>query len=125
MPNTVAVAKPVAEKRRHPRSSTGLTLDIHAKGQPVGRCRGSIADLSMGGISLKTDAELEEGMCLYLKLDGPLNVSLRGEIRHIGGETGGQRRYGVRLHQIIFGDQKKPEAFISARVDKKRLNQEN
>lgn len=50
-------------------------------------------------MSLRTDAELEEGMCILLTLDAPLTI--RGEIRHsLAAEPGGLRRYGVRFHMV-------------------------
>ena len=110
--------KQTPEKRRHPRFPVGLTMDIHAKGSTIGKCRGTIADLSLGGMSFKTNAELEEGMCLYLKLDVPLEI--RGEVRHIqGAEQGGMHSYGVRFHKIGFGEEAgRPEKFVSARIEK-------
>ena len=89
-----------AEKRRHPRFPVGITLDIDTKGQEASQCRGLIADMSASGMSFKTNAELEEGMCLYLKLDSALEI--RGEVRHRhASSVGGWRRYGVRFHKII------------------------
>jgi c-di-GMP-binding flagellar brake protein YcgR len=93
------------EKRRHPRFPVGLSLDISAVGHLDGKCRGTIHDLSAGGMTFKTNAELEEGMHLFLKLGSPLQI--RGEVRHIkGGEHGGLHRYGVRLHKIDFDAQR-------------------
>ena len=77
-----------------------MTLDIRVSGEPSGRCRGVIADLSQGGMTFKTDAILEEGMTLHLKL--PSQIEIRGEVRHVGASTGGQRRYGVRFHKIGY-----------------------
>lgn len=96
------IAEPfVNEKRRHPRFTVGLSLDISAAGHTAGKCRGTIADLSAGGMTFKTNAELEKGMHLLLKLDTPLEI--RGEIRHIkGGLHGGLHSYGVRFHKIDF-----------------------
>src|SRR5438876_3735594 len=91
----------VKEKRRHERVPVGITMDIFAKGSSVGKCRGTIADLSVGGMTFKTNAELEAGMCLYLKLNIPLEI--RGEVRHIkGSASGGLHRYGVRFHKIGY-----------------------
>jgi c-di-GMP-binding flagellar brake protein YcgR len=93
------------EKRRHPRFTVGLSLDISASGHTAGKCRGTIADLSAGGMTFKTNAELEKGMHLFLKLDTPLQI--RGEIRHIkGGVHGGLHSYGVRFHKIDFDAQR-------------------
>lgn len=107
------------EKRRHPRFPIGITMDIHAKGHTVGKCRGTIADLSVGGMAFKTNAVLEEGMCLYLKINIPLEI--RGEIRHTKGSlSGGLHRYGVRFHKIGYTvpDSIKPEHFVSAKFQK-------
>ena len=120
---TLTAAKPVLEKRRHPRTLLGLTLDIHLKGHPIGRCRGAIADLSLGGMTFKSDAELEQGMCLHLKLDTALQI--RGEIRHIKAAKGdGLHRYGVRFHKIGYGDNESAPAgdFVAARIEKHRAN---
>ena len=94
---TVLPTKLVDEKRRHPRVSLGVTLAIDVKGQPAGKCRGAISDLSEGGMSLKTSAELEKGMSLHMMVN---KMQIRGEVRNIGAEKGGMRRYGVRFHKI-------------------------
>ena len=107
------------EKRRHPRFPVGITLEIRAGGQSVGKCRGKIADLSVGGMAFKTNAVLEEGMCLYLKLNIPLEI--RGEIRHIkGSPAGGLHRYGVRFHKIGYAspDAAKPQSFVAAQFQR-------
>ncbi|MEK7858887.1 MAG: PilZ domain-containing protein [Elusimicrobiota bacterium] len=112
-----AVAKD--EKRRHPRFPIGITMDIFAKGAAVGKCRGTIADLSVGGMAFKSNAVLEEGMCLYLKMNIPLEI--RGEVRHMkGSSSGGLHRYGVRFHKIGYTlpDVSKPEKFIAAKFQK-------
>ncbi len=104
------------DKRKHPRFPVGITMDIHAKGHTVGKCRGTIADLSVGGMSFKTTSELEEGTSLYLKINIPLEI--RGQVRHIkAGSTGGMHRYGVRFHKIGFttSDKLKAGHFIAAR----------
>ena len=102
------------DKRRHPRFPVGLTMDIFAQGANVGKCRGTIADLSVGGMTLRSNAELETGMCLYLKLNPSLEI--RGEVRHAKGSTGGgMHRYGVRFHKIGYVEAQKPSKFINAK----------
>lgn len=94
-------------------------MDIFAKGTAVGKCRGTIADLSVGGMTFKTNAELEKGMCLYLKLNIPLEI--RGEVTSTKGSTsGGMHRYGVRFHKIGYTapESSKPEQFIAAKFQK-------
>ncbi|MFI5347633.1 MAG: PilZ domain-containing protein [Elusimicrobiota bacterium] len=86
------------DQRRHPRTAVGVTLDIRLSGETAGRCRGVIADLSQGGMTFKSDALLEKGMTLHLKL--PTQIEIRGEVRHVGAPVAGQRRYGVRFHKI-------------------------
>ena len=86
------------EQRRHPRTAMGVTLEISLSGETAGRCRGVIADLSQGGMTFKSDAVLEQGMTLHLKL--PSAIEIRGEVRHVGALVSGQRRYGVRFHKI-------------------------
>ena len=49
-------------------------------------------------MTFKTDAELEKGMTLHLRLNPELQI--RGEVRSAHGPVGGQRRYGVRFHKI-------------------------
>jgi len=87
-----------SEQRRHPRTAVGVTLDFRLTGENAMRCRGTIADLSQGGMTFKTDAVLEKGMTLHLKL--PTDIEIRGEVRHVGAPVSGQRRYGVRFHKI-------------------------
>lgn len=87
-----------AEQRRHPRTPLGVTLDISMQGPDAAKCRATITDLSASGMTFKTDAELEKGMTLHLKLSSDLQI--RGEVRSVLGATGGQRRYGVRFHKI-------------------------
>ncbi|MBI5625393.1 MAG: PilZ domain-containing protein [Elusimicrobia bacterium] len=107
------------EKRKHPRFPMGIMMDIRAHGEVVGSCRGSITDLSVGGMAFKSNATLEEGMTIYLKVNIPLEI--RGEVRHSRGSlTGGLHRYGVRFHKIGFTtpEANKPEAFIAAKFQK-------
>jgi hypothetical protein len=86
------------EQRRHPRFPVGVTLDLRFAGESELRCRGTIADLSQSGMTFKTDAVLDKGMTLHLKL--PSDVEIRGEVRHVGAPVGGLRRYGIRFHKI-------------------------
>lgn len=86
------------EQRRHPRTTLGVTLDINLSGDGPSRCRGTIADLSQGGMTFKSDVVLEKGMTLHLKL--PSEIEIRGEVRSVGAAVAGQRRYGVRFHKI-------------------------
>jgi len=88
------------EQRRHPRTPLGVTLDFRQPGEGAARCRGVISDLSQGGMTFSSDALLEEGMTLHLKL--PSALQIRGEVRHVGVPVAGQRRYGVRFHKIGF-----------------------
>ncbi|MBI5211540.1 MAG: PilZ domain-containing protein [Elusimicrobia bacterium] len=113
------MTKTMKEKRKHPRFPVGITMDIRAHGQTVDTCRGSIMDLSVGGMAFKTNAALEQGMTIYLKINIPLEI--RGEVRHSKGSlTGGMHRYGVRFHKIGFmtPDTNKPEHFIAAKFQK-------
>ena len=86
------------EQRRHPRTAIGVKLEFRLTGEAAGLCRGVIADLSQGGMTFKSDAVLEQGMTLHLKL--PSAIEIRGEVRHVGALVAGQRRYGVRFHKI-------------------------
>lgn len=106
------------EKRRHPRFPVGIALELFTKGKNVGRCKGEILDLSVGGMAFKTGQELEEGSSLFLKINIPLEV--RGEVRHIKGGATGLRRFGVRFHKIGFSsaDAAKPQRFIAAKFQK-------
>ena len=107
------------EKRKHPRFPVGIAMDLHAKGQAITKFRGTITDLSVSGMTFRSNAELEEGGVLYLKIDIPLEI--RGEIRHIRtGSSGNMNRYGVRFHKIGFEDkgQARPESFITAKFQK-------
>ena len=88
------------DQRRHQRYPVGITLDINAGGS-IGRFRGTIAEVSASGMTFKTDAELEEGMTLHLKL--PNKIDIRGEVRSAGRNgNSGLRRYGVRFHKIGY-----------------------
>ena len=86
------------EQRRHPRTALGVKLEFNLSGEDGGRCRGVIADLSQGGMTFKSDADLEKGMTLHFKL--PTAIEIRGEVRSVGALVSGQRRYGVRFHKI-------------------------
>ena len=90
--------KPGSEQRRHPRTAIGATFDINMYGPAAAKCRATITDLSKGGMTFKTDAELEMGMTLHLRLNPDLQI--RGEVRSVLGSVGTQRRYGVRFHKI-------------------------
>lgn len=105
------------EKRKHPRFPMGITLDIHAKGHSVGRCRGTITDLSMGGMAFHSDATLDTGMLLYLKLNIPLEI--RGEVKNMDGViSGGMYRYGVKFHKIGIPETSRPDSFVAAKFQK-------
>lgn len=87
-----------SEQRRHPRTAVGATFDVSMQGPAAAKCRATITDLSEGGMTFRTDAELEKGMTLHLRLNTDLQI--RGEVRSVLGPVGGQRRYGVRFHKI-------------------------
>ena len=87
-----------SEQRRHQRTAVGATFDINIQGPTAAKCRATITDLSEGGMTFKTDAELEKGMTLCLRLNSDLQI--RGEVRSVLDSIGGQRRYGVRFHKI-------------------------
>ncbi len=111
---------PMKEKRRHERFPVGIEMEIRANGQSLGRCQGAITDLSVGGMAFKTNAALDEGMSMYLKINIPLEI--RGEVRHRKGSvTGGLHRYGVRFHKIGFitPESKRPEKrFVAVQFQK-------
>jgi len=86
-----------SEQRRHPRTAVGATFDISMQGPSAAKCRATITDLSAGGMTFKTDADLEKGMTLHLRVT---DIQIRGEVRSVHGATGGQRRYGVRFHKV-------------------------
>ena len=94
------INKIASEQRRHPRVPLGVTLDINMKGAAAAKCRATITDLSAGGMAVKTDAELEEGMTLHFRFNPTLQI--RGEVRSVSGLSGGLRRYGVRFHKIGY-----------------------
>ena len=88
----------VPEQRRHPRTAVGATFALRLSGEAAGLFRGAICDLSQSGMTFKSDAVLERGMTLHLKL--PTEIEIRGEVRSVGASVAGQRRYGVRFHKI-------------------------
>jgi len=90
-----------AEKRRHPRFPLAITMNIPLGGETGETRRATICDLSMSGMSLTSDAVLEEGMLLHLKLNLPLEI--RGEVRHAKSGPGGLHRYGIHFHNIKEG----------------------
>jgi|CXWL01.1.fsa_nt_gi c-di-GMP-binding flagellar brake protein YcgR len=94
----ILTQKTGSEQRRHPRTAIGATFDINMHGPAAAKCRATITDLSEGGMTFKTDAELEMGMTLHLRLNPDLQI--RGEVRSVLGSIGSQRRYGVRFHKI-------------------------
>jgi c-di-GMP-binding flagellar brake protein YcgR len=89
-----------SEQRRHPRTAVGATFDISLQGPSAAKCRATITDLSAGGMTFKTDADLEKGMTLHLRVSRDLQI--RGEVRSVLGPVGGSRRYGVRFHKVGF-----------------------
>lgn len=106
------------EKRKHPRTPVGIGLEIHMKGQLVEKARGTIVDLSDGGMSFLSDAVMEEGMSFYLSAKMPLRI--RGEVRSIRPASTGMTRYGIRFHKIGFSgaDESRPADFVSARMSR-------
>lgn len=108
------------EKRSYPRFPVGISMDLRMKGRSVAKCRGTITDLSVSGMSFRTDQQLEEGSVLFLKVNIPMEI--RGEVRHIRtGSGGGLYRYGVRFHKISCAGEapSRPDNFISAKFQKK------
>jgi c-di-GMP-binding flagellar brake protein YcgR len=112
------VKKSASDKRRHQRFPVGISMDIHAAGGAIARVSGTITDLSVGGMTFKTNKDLEEGSMLYLKVNIPLEI--RGEVRHMRGGSAGARRYGVRFHKIGFEGTvpQEKEKFIKAKFQK-------
>ncbi|MBI3297553.1 MAG: PilZ domain-containing protein [Elusimicrobia bacterium] len=107
-----------SEKRKHPRFQADFTMNIVTKAQGVKKCRGSITDISESGMTFNTDAELEEGQALYLKVDHPEIKAIRGEVRSIDDNVvGGMRRHGIQLHFVEYGSNARPEV-IAARFQK-------
>jgi PilZ domain len=109
------------EKRRHERVPVGLSLGVVTKGQGVRRCLGVIADLSTGGMAFESDAVLEQGSSLYLRVNIPLEI--RGEVRRVKpAGRGGHFRYGVRFHHfgLTSPESAKPKKFIAASFQKPR-----
>ena len=106
------------EKRKRPRIPVGIGLEIHMKGQPVSKARGTIVDLSDGGMSFLSDAVMEEGMSFYLSAKMPLLI--RGEVRSMREASSGLSRYGIRFHKIGFSgaDESRPKTFINAHFEK-------
>jgi len=88
------------EQRRNARVPVGVSIDIRLFDGAEGVCRGTIADVSEGGMTFKTEAVLEKGMTLHLTL--PSELEIRGEVRHVGSPVSGMRRYGVRFHKIGY-----------------------
>ena len=88
------------DQRRHPRRPMGTTVDFRLAGAGAPRCSGTIADLSRGGMTFRTDAPLKEGMTLHLALSR--GIEIRGEVLNVRGSIGGQRRCGVRFHKIGY-----------------------
>ena len=86
------------DNRRDPRTAVGVTLDLRVAGTSPERLSATITDMSRWGMTLETDAALEEGMTLHLKV--PRAMEIRGEVRHAGAAASGRRRYGVRFHKI-------------------------
>lgn len=85
-------------KRRHARVPIGITMNLRI-GKGDKKCRGTIADLSVSGMTFESDVLLEEGQSLCLKMNTPLEI--RGEVRHIkAAAQGGMHRYGVRFHFV-------------------------
>ena len=67
-------------------------------------------------MAFRSNAVLEQGTSLYLKINIPLEI--RGEIRSTKGSlSGGMHRYGVRFHKIGYSvpESIKPEHFIAAK----------
>lgn len=89
-----------SERRQYPRYPVGLTMDIHTRGQSSNKCRATIANMSIGGMLFKSNALLESGMSLYLKLQRGFEI--RGEVRNVrlASSAGGLNRYGIRFHKI-------------------------
>ena len=97
---TALTQKTGSEQRRHPRTAVGATFDISLQGPSAAKCRATITDLSAGGMTFKTDADLEKGMTLHLRVNP--EIQIRGEVRSVLGAAGGPRRYGVRFHKVGF-----------------------
>ncbi|MFA6030056.1 MAG: PilZ domain-containing protein [Elusimicrobiota bacterium] len=110
----------MSEKRRHPRFPVDITMEVRTKSRVVGKGVGRILDLSVGGMAIKTDTEIEEGSSLFLKINIPLEI--RGEVRHMRSSVvGGLHRYGVRFHRIGFvsPEAAKPEHHVTAKFRRK------
>lgn len=93
-------ARSSRENRRHQRLPVGVAIDFLVSGETPNRCRGVISDVSPCGMTFKSDAMLEKGMTLHLRL--PSELQIRGEVCHVGDLISGQRRYGIQFHKITY-----------------------
>lgn len=92
----MAVLTKKNDKRRHRRYPVGVEMAFALKGPEAGKGKGRIVDMSAGGMGLVSDAILEQGMSLVLRL---AHQVIRGEVRSIR-QTGSGNRYGLRFHKI-------------------------
>ncbi len=90
--------KKFVEQRRHARVPLGVSMEFNVRCQATPKCQGMISDLSPAGMTLKTEADFEEGMTLHLRVSPTLQI--RVQVRNVTDVPGGLRRYGVRFHKI-------------------------
>ena len=103
------------EKRMGNRVPTSITVDLNEPGTMKTRGKGEIIDLSIKGVSIETDSELEMGTPLLLKINVPVEV--RGEIIRINKNEKGVK-YGVKFTDVSVFDEVQLKKFISSRFKK-------
>lgn len=89
----------VLERRGRARLPVGLQVRFAGRAGDGRRLSGTVEDLSEGGWTFVTDAELEGGEAVCLRVG--LLLELRGEVRNSRYLCRRrQRRYGLRLHRF-------------------------
>ncbi len=95
-------------RRAHPRATVALLAGPDRA--PV-----NVSELSVGGLYLERDLQLQEGDPVEFDLRVPgsdLPVRIRGIVRYRAEDTTGQRGLGIRFGRLAASDAKVIEAYL-------------
>jgi len=107
----------LVERRKYPRVSMLVLLDLYVDGEINARGRGVITDLSLGGMALETKENFDVGETLVLrfKVVEGVNFAMEGEVVRKDKKLS-TTGYGVKFFNIGFKQKIKLRNFILARV---------
>ena len=101
------------ERRRYPRISTSILINLLDSENKTPKCQGCIRNLSLGGVALESDTKLTVGTNLLLRINIPIEVL--GKIVWIE-QYGKSYKYGIKFKKISLFDKLKLKKYIETKL---------